>query len=299
MKKAGYIILLLVVLMNSNVVAQQFYNGSLEPQTGSSIVPCHNNADVEINTMGHVWKTIDRPDSLFVGTDDIFCSGRAPKDGHTYLGLYYNSRVYSGNRIVLELDAYMVAHRTYRFGFWYKGRSPLTGTGADMTFGYRDTSVGATVDSISSHDTTLIFDSKWRKLVASVTPGIRTKYIWVGVLPKLPYPDSGIVYVDYFNMNDTTYNDTTEAVENIPMNNRLVGIYPNPFTESMQVILQPAVQLPVSISMYDITGRMVLQKDGINGEKTSIDRSGLINGIYFLKVTDRNNNTYMTRVVAE
>src|SRR5205085_1819116 len=101
------------------------------------------------------------------------------------------------------------------------------------------------------------------------------------------------VYIDYFFMHYAG-----DGVTEINTNNE-IQVYPNPFSASTQLILSPAVAMPCKLAIYDIMGRVVTEKDGINDKKVPIDRSGLINGIYFLKVTDRNNNTYMTRIVAE
>lgn len=77
----------------------------------------------------------------------------------------------------------------------------------------------------------------------------------------------------------------------VPVNNLAVGtivnvediqIYPNPTTGMIQI----NTPVLLNIMIRDLDGKLVLQKKGVN----KIDISSLVNGIYFMHLSDKNNN---------
>lgn len=275
-----------------------FINGGLEPATTSTVMPCRNNDALRVNTMGNVWKTKDKPDSLYVG-DDATCAGSA-KEGHHFIGLYYGKgSTFKGNRIVLELDGTMLAGHTYSFFYWIKGATPVVGTGAKMDWGWNNNTdsikIGtpdSTGDVSGSIDTSINYDNAWHRVDATVTPGINTKYVWIGAAPKTT-ADTGIIYVDYFFMHYAG-----DHVERVNVNNE-IEVYPNPYKESTQIILSPAVLLPCNYIITNITGGVVVRQDNIQNKNIKIDRVNMPTGLYFLKVTDRDKKVYQTKLIAE
>jgi len=73
-------------------------------------------------------------------------------------------------------------------------------------------------------------------------------------------------------------------------NNLLINIYPNPFTAQTTIEATLNENTPVSIAIYDMTGRVVVEKSGERGagerfEYTfDADRYGCGSGVYFVKL---------------
>jgi sugar lactone lactonase YvrE/N-acetylneuraminic acid mutarotase len=72
----------------------------------------------------------------------------------------------------------------------------------------------------------------------------------------------------------------TSSMSSIP-NKSLIEIYPNPVKDVLHIDLPGKTGM---LEAYDITGKLVLQKQ-IHESNTSINVSGLKNGIYFVKVS--------------
>ena len=71
-------------------------------------------------------------------------------------------------------------------------------------------------------------------------------------------------------------------------NNVGVMIAPNPFIDNAEI----STTLPLkdaSLVIFDITGKEVAQYKNLNGDKITICKSGLVNGIYFYKLFEQDN----------
>ena len=91
-------------------------------------------------------------------------------------------------------------------------------------------------------------------------------------------PTGGMLYIDDVNMNVTT------GIENITTNNSTVNIYPNP--NNGNFIVETNSNERQNVQLFDINGKLVLSVL-ING-KTSIDVTGLEEGIYTLTIKGAN-----------
>ena len=69
--------------------------------------------------------------------------------------------------------------------------------------------------------------------------------------------------------------------------NYFITMYPNPANESVKIQFTHANKLPKTITITDITGKILIQEKINNGENT-INISALKNGLYFCKITDKN-----------
>jgi len=77
---------------------------------------------------------------------------------------------------------------------------------------------------------------------------------------------------------------TTTDIENIiRLNEDRVLIYPNPTRSELQIAVSEAVPLPIFVRLYDMHGRLFLST-WINQHETSLDISGLPDGIYHIVV---------------
>lgn len=92
------------------------------------------------------------------------------------------------------------------------------------------------------------------------------------------------IYFDYNTPVDTGYANTvyqTLASQIIEQDN-LVTIYPNPATTNITIAAQNELQ---KIELYDVQGRLVLEKICENEKQTTLDVSTRAAGLYFIKIT--------------
>ncbi|MBS1687507.1 MAG: T9SS type A sorting domain-containing protein [Bacteroidetes bacterium] len=288
MKTLRYSFTICLLILSRSLLAQTFYNGSLEPVVAASVSSCMDNNYWGINTIGNVFMTTVGPQKMYVA--DNTCGLGFAKDGAHYIGLHYSPKLFRGNQLLLELNADMIAGKSYVFSFYYKGPSPLVGTGANLEYGYavNDT----TVDTTAAVFVIAPVDTVWRKVTATVTPAVNCRFIWVAALsPAGASNDSATTYVDYFVFNPPS---------NVPIVNKGTGlhIYPEPLKTTATLELDDNIVLPCSMVLYDISGHIVLQQS-INDRKVLLNKAGLNNGMYFLQLTDRNAVRYTTKLLAD
>jgi hypothetical protein len=63
-----------------------------------------------------------------------------------------------------------------------------------------------------------------------------------------------------------------------------ITISPNPFTTSTQITLYKTYH-NIFLSVYDIQGKLMLQKQYADCNRIQLNRNGLNNGMYFMKLT--------------
>lgn len=273
----------------NHLQAQSFYNGSIEPVTGSSVISCQDNPYWSVNTIGNVFMTTVGPQKMFMA--DNTCGIGAAKDGTYYIGLHYSPTMLHGNQLLLELNANMIGGKAYVFSFYYKGPSPLVGTGANLNYGFavNDT----TVDTSAGVFIVAPVDTVWRKVTATVKPTINCRFIWVGaVSASSGGTDTATTYVDDFVFNPSS---------NVPdiEKSTAIHLYPDPILSTATIDLDDKISLPVNLLIYDIAGRVVMRRDDINAKSITINSASLDKGMYFLQLTDKNSIRYTTRFVAE
>lgn len=96
----------------------------------------------------------------------------------------------------------------------------------------------------------------------------------------------------YFDFNAPIITNTVTTIFDetigIRENQLEAAIYPNP-TQNYVVIDWPATTSVKSISVFDLTGKRVLQEENVSGEQTQIDLSTLEKGIYTVKFDSGSN----------
>lgn len=85
------------------------------------------------------------------------------------------------------------------------------------------------------------------------------------------------------------------AVQTQPIPRPLTGIYPNPVSAQLNIVIDMLIAQPVTISIYDAVGKLVKQKitslnSGLN--LTSINVEELSGGVYILKISTIGNKKY-------
>ncbi|HBF20084.1 MAG TPA: hypothetical protein DDW81_08295 [Cryomorphaceae bacterium] len=74
-----------------------------------------------------------------------------------------------------------------------------------------------------------------------------------------------------------------------------VEVYPNPASEWFKVT--SAGHTNMSADIYDLNGRVILSSNSSNGEELEVNVSGLTNGIYLMRILDRDGNVLSTQKV--
>ncbi|MCF6361105.1 MAG: T9SS type A sorting domain-containing protein [Cyclobacteriaceae bacterium] len=145
------------------------------------------------------------------------------------------------------------------------------------------------------------------ELIASATSGLAVEFTVVGPATingsTLTPTSPGMVTVTAKQSGNATYNAATEAgqvfeiidnitgLEDLRANN--INIYPQP-AQNILFIGQPNKEFD-SIIIYDLNGMAVLQK-GSSSDLIEVNTTALPNGIYFLKLFNR-EDTFTTRIV--
>ncbi len=87
---------------------------------------------------------------------------------------------------------------------------------------------------------------------------------------------------------------TTGIVD--PNKNEQVRIYPNPFSTETKVYSEKHFN-DLTIKIFDLRGQMVKQVEHQNGAEISLQRNGLLDGIYFVQLIEGNRNIGTRKVI--
>ncbi|MEQ9263029.1 MAG: T9SS type A sorting domain-containing protein [Owenweeksia sp.] len=93
---------------------------------------------------------------------------------------------------------------------------------------------------------------------------------------------------------DTTNRSNPFSVEEIVSLTR-VDVYPNPASEWFRI--KSLGHTNMSAEIYDLNGRMIMAEESRNGEELEVNVSGLTNGIYLMRVQDKDGNVLSTQKV--
>jgi len=93
------------------------------------------------------------------------------------------------------------------------------------------------------------------------------------------------IFFDISNVNfRIEQGQTTNSQENLGYE-KWVTVYPNPTNTDFHVFIQNQTSAPISIELFDLTGKLILhQKDVLGNQNTLIPSSHLSSGTYLLKV---------------
>lgn len=101
-----------------------------------------------------------------------------------------------------------------------------------------------------------------------------------------------IEYTNYCNDMPTGINELTDYKTE-------VMIYPNPFSSGTTIQLKNNDDELEYLAIYNINGQIVRTIKNINSNKAEIKREGLLSGIYFYKITSKENTVYNGKLVIE
>ena len=101
--------------------------------------------------------------------------------------------------------------------------------------------------------------------------------------------------VDRFEVFFKSTNNQVTAVINYD-NGQYIKIYPNPVQSVLKVDFDLGQKRQVDIKVYDMAGRMVMNRPGMK-KGSSIIMTGLAKGIYNVKVWSRDGKILMTEKI--
>ncbi len=78
---------------------------------------------------------------------------------------------------------------------------------------------------------------------------------------------------------------------------QIISIYPNPFSKSTIINLSN-IKSNYSLTLYDVTGQRVLEKEDLNQTSYELERGTLSKGIYFLEIKTEEDK-WIRRVVIQ
>ncbi|MBP1630547.1 MAG: Flagellar hook-length control protein FliK [Bacteroidetes bacterium] len=81
---------------------------------------------------------------------------------------------------------------------------------------------------------------------------------------------------------------STSSLTPIRTGEEIYTIYPNPASDKVNIVITNN-KIYKSLNIYNILGRRVITQS-INQDKTQVDVSGLSTGVYFIQLSDGNNN---------
>ncbi len=283
MKATLHMLACCTLLTTTTTSAQQFINGGFEPK--ATITAC---TDVAVATYN-----ANMGGNRAIGTNTTMqIANSSCSQGTAQQGSYFGVMKYmpgSSAVISFKLDKPMTIGTEYKVALSYKaaaGSDP--GVMCSFRYGYGSDSTKAdSFVSISKQITA----TTWTKDTLKITPKKASQFVWieVAVLGGDPYT----VHVDDLNMLGMA-----TGIDNVTVSSH-INIAPNPCNNEATLILDANATLPCTVQMYDITGKMILNKELTTERKMLISKAGLSSGVFFIRATDNSQRTYASRLVIE
>ena len=73
-------------------------------------------------------------------------------------------------------------------------------------------------------------------------------------------------------------------------------VFPNPASYTLNIALTTAIQQPLTVQLFDASGRLVLDRSYGQGRRFELDVSGLNSGLYLLRM-EQKGLLYTTRII--
>lgn len=272
-----------VSICYTDVSAQQFVNGGLEPANGT-LLTCSSITESDYNTnMG----------GSFVLADGVELNNAGCNEGTPVEGSYFVKMIYdvisnpSPNTLIFKLDQPLTPNQQYSFTINYKIPTGLATTTGTLVYGYAKDSVST--DSISG-SVSPITNEDWEKDTLTFTPTEPWQFIWVRVSALMGDPFE--LHVDDLEMlNGGTSISQVEKSSNL-------SIQPNPFRGSTVLKLTNDVSIPYDVEVLDITGKQVLLEKNLNQRSLKINLEDMPKGMYLLRLTDGDHKKQMLQLIA-
>jgi uncharacterized repeat protein (TIGR01451 family) len=142
----------------------------------------------------------------------------------------------------------------------------------------------------------------------SMNPSGSKGYIQFKIKPKPGYavgdiiPNTGSIFFDY-NLAIITNTFHTQFVATLAVDefeNGSFVFYPNPASNFVTISLKDNSNSISSITVYDLLGKMILQKTANDAVTTdTVDLSSVNSGIYFIEVQTENNTKVVKKLIVK
>jgi len=142
----------------------------------------------------------------------------------------------------------------------------------------------------------------------SMNPSGSKGYIQFKIKPKPGYavgdiiPNTGSIFFDY-NPAIITNTFHTQFVATLAVDefeNGSFVFYPNPASNFVTISLKDNSNSISSITVYDLLGKMILQKTANDAVTTdTVDLSSVNSGIYFIEVQSENNTKVVKKLIVK
>lgn len=107
----------------------------------------------------------------------------------------------------------------------------------------------------------------------------------------------GVSCGDTIKKTVTVYAKNSTNVNDISANQPVFDAYPNPANDIVTLNWKNAAAIPVSVSLTDITGKVVLKQQAVMNEKLTMPLSGTMPGLYFINVSNQYGSTTKKLIV--
>jgi hypothetical protein len=87
-----------------------------------------------------------------------------------------------------------------------------------------------------------------------------------------------------FNWMEFLYSDSNLSTNTLEVTKPYISLYPNPVNSTL-TIKTTQNNIIDNITLFDISGRVILVKKGTNSVSEKINLSSLSNGSYFIKIS--------------
>jgi photosystem II stability/assembly factor-like uncharacterized protein len=129
-------------------------------------------------------------------------------------------------------------------------------------------------------------------------------------LQQYPFENPSRIYFNPYNANDIWVSSFGNGLEmgslsvntgitQTTNNQSALRVYPNPFSESTNVDLSGLKGGGCTIDIYDMMGQLVKEITNVNESSYTLSRDNMPEGVYMLKVVNRQNKCAVKRIVID
>lgn len=109
-----------------------------------------------------------------------------------------------------------------------------------------------------------------------------------------------VTSLDKNNNEEGDFNSTLGNPSFDLPSNKSLSVYPNPFNNQFEIELQNAFSNKAKVSIYDATGKQVLERVySISNSKISIAPINITNGVYFVKISLENGTSESFKMIKQ
>ena len=126
--------------------------------------------------------------------------------------------------------------------------------------------------------------------------GDSTYYTWAITNPyrEIAFASTGDDGELYFSIKNISNLDT-----NSMLSKNSFSIAPNPFSSDFNINLNNEVQEAMNVNVYNLLGNTIISNQKLDGNTTTVSLPQVARGIYFVKISDNQNNVLFTGKVTK